>query len=132
VLPYGVGKWSGTRGQIVDKLLDGPLASRVMLGDNAGRLSLVAMPGLFDKARQKSVWMLPGTDPLPIASQANVAGSYGLQLAGPIDPDRPAASIKQLLQTADTQPPVYGKTDGPISFFNKQLRMQLRKRLSKR
>jgi len=132
VLPYGVGKWSGARGVIISKLLEGPLASRLLLGDNAGRLSLAPEPAHFKLARDQGLFILPGTDPLPFAAQAGRVGTYGMRLTGPFDPDKPAASIRQRIQTADTQPTVYGRTDGPVRFFNKQLRMQLRKRLSKR
>lgn len=132
VLPYGVGKWSGARGLLVDKLIEGPLGSRLLLGDNAGRLSMSGVPKQFAGGRKRGIWVLPGTDPLPFASQAGCAGGYGLVLDGGIDRDKPAASIKQLIQTADAQPIAYGRTDGPVRFLTKQVRMQLRKRLAKR
>lgn len=132
VLPYGVGKWSGARGMRVDKLLDGPLGSRLLLGDNAGRLSIGDEPRQFAEARKRGIWVLPGTDPLPFAGQAARVGSYGMLLTGDIDRDKPAASIKHLIQTADTQPSAYGRTDGLIHFLIKQIGMQVRKRMAKK
>ena len=132
VLPYGVGKWNGARGVLVDKLLDGPQGSRLLLGDNAGRLSIGGEPKQFTRARKRGIWVLPGTDPLPFANQATRAGTFGMVLTGGIDRDKPAMSIKQLIQTADAQPKAFGRTDGPVSFLAKQFGMQLRKRLVKR
>ena len=131
VLPYGVGKWTGARGTLVSQLIQGPLGSRIYLGDNAGRFALGGEPKLFKQAHKLGIWVLPGTDPLPFADQAARAGSFGLWLPGSIDPERPADSIKQLILTADAQPPAFGRTDGLVPFFTKQLRMQLRKRLRK-
>ncbi|MEZ6191199.1 MAG: hypothetical protein R3C45_07895 [Phycisphaerales bacterium] len=132
VLPYGVGKWSGARGVIVDDLLNSALGSRLMLGDNAGRLSLAGEPKQFALARERGVWVLPGTDPLPFPAQARGVGRYGMVLTGGIDPGKPAASAKQSIETANQQPRVFGRTDGPIRFLGLQSAMQLRKRLRKR
>lgn len=132
VLPYGVGKWSGVRGLIIDKLLKGALGSRLMLGDNAGRLAVSGEPKQFALAREHGVWVLPGTDPLPFPSQANGVGRYGLVLTGGLDPAMPAASAKQWIETASHQPRIFGRTDGPGRFLLLQSAMQLRKRLRKR
>ena len=129
VLPYGVGKWSGARGALVSRLIEGPLGSRLLLGDNAGRLALAGKPDLFKQARERGIWVLPGTDPLPFPNQASRVGTFGLTLPGRVEPDKPAQSIRQLILTADAQPPAFGRTDGPAAFFIKQLKMQLRKRL---
>lgn len=132
VLPYGVGKWSGARGVIVDDLLNSALGSRLMLGDNAGRLAMAGEPKQFAFARERGVWVLPGTDPLPFPSQARGVGRYGMVLTGGIDPEKPAASVKQSIETASQQPRVFGRTAGPIRFLGLQSAMQLRKRLRKR
>lgn len=132
VLPYGVGKWSGARGVAVDNLLKGAVGSRLMLGDNAGRLAMSGEPKQFALARDRGVWVLPGTDPLPFPSQAKGVGRYGLVLTGGIDPAMPAASVKQLIETASQQPHLFGRTDGLIRFFLLQSAMQMRKRLRKR
>ncbi len=132
VLPYGVGKWSGARGVIISKLIDSPLGSRLCLGDNAGRLALGGEPGHFEKGREHGIWVLPGTDPLPFASQESRVGSYGLILDTAINRDKPATSLLTHLQSLDAQPRTYGKTDGLVSFLAKQVRMQARKRFGSR
>ncbi len=131
VLPYGVGKWTGVRGVLVNELLNSPLGSRLLLGDNAGRLRWGDEPRQFSEARSRGVWILPGTDPLPFASQARTPGSYGMVLTGLIDTQHPADSIKNLIETAYNQPTIYGHTQGLINFVLLQTGMQLRKRLKR-
>jgi hypothetical protein len=132
VLPYGVGKWSGARGRIVDDLLTSAPGSRLMLGDNAGRLAISGEPKQFADARRRGVRVLPGTDPLPFPSQAHRVGRYGMVLKGEIDRAMPAESIKRLIETADEQPRTFGRTDGLLHFLLLQTGMQFRKRLRKR
>jgi hypothetical protein len=132
VLPYGVGKWSGKRGEIIRNLLTSPLTDKLLLGDNAGRLAMAGEPKLFAAARKKGVWTLPGTDPLPFPSEALGVGRFGLILDGGIDTAQPATSIKTKLSTLNAQPPAFGRANGPVPFLRLQLAMQVRKRLRKK
>jgi hypothetical protein len=132
VLPYGVGKWSGTRGKVIDSMLNSPLANKMMLGDNAGRLALTGEPKQFAQARKQGIWVLPGTDPLPFPRQARGVGRFGMVLKNGIDQTRPAASLKSILSNLNAQAQTYGRADGLISFLSLQFGMQLRKRLNKR
>ncbi len=132
VLPFGVGKWSGARGKIIDDLLNGPLASKLMLGDNAGRLAMAGEPKQFAQARQRGTWVLPGTDPLPFPGQATRVGRAGLVLDGNFNQDQHAATIKSTLETCNTQPKTFGRADGLLPFLKLQIGMQLRKRLRRR
>jgi hypothetical protein len=131
VLPYGIGKWTGKRGDIINKLLTSPLADKLFLGDNAGRLAIAGEPKQLTQARKQKIWTLPGTDPLPFPNQASRVGRFGLVLDCKIDPTHPATSIKAKLSTLTTQPKTFGQATGPISFLRLQFAMQLRKRLRK-
>jgi len=131
VLPFGVGKWTGQRGKIVNDLIhDESFPIRFMLGDNAGRLALAGTPKQFDQAQHKNIWTLPGTDPLPFPSQAIRVARTGLVLRG-VDLNSPAESIKQRLKSADAQPVSFGHGAGVFRFFSLQVAMQLRKRMKK-
>jgi len=130
VLPFGVGKWSGKRGEIIHDLIhDETFPIRFMLGDNAGRLALAGAPQQFALAQQKNIWTLPGTDPLPFARQAKQVGRFGLVLDNGFDPAQPTASIKAALQSLTAQPTTFGKANGLVPFFGLQVAMQIRKRL---
>jgi hypothetical protein len=132
VLPWGFGKWWGKRGQVIDRVLAGPLAEKIYLGDNAGRPRVSPRPPAFARAEQRGVPILPGTDTLGFAYEAGRVGRYGLQLGGPITLDTPAADIKRHLEASRTQPRIYGRRVGWLRFGRLQLALRLRKMTGRR
>ena len=132
VLPYGVGKWRGARGKVLDRVLYGPHKDKLYLGDNAGRLAMAGEPTQFAQAQKQGIWTLHGTDPLPIASQVDRVARAVTILEGDIDRQAPAASLKQLIEASDKQPDAYFRGNGIFSFLKLQATMQVRKRLGKR
>lgn len=68
IVPWGVGKWLGKRGQVVLDLVASDRQGYV-LGDNGGRPALWSKVKPFDVYRAQSMQALPGTDPLPIAGE---------------------------------------------------------------
>ncbi len=132
VLPYGVGKWRGARGKVLDRLIYGPQKAGLFLGDNAGRLAMAGEPTQFAQAQKHGIWTLHGTDPLPIASQADRVARAVTILEGDIDRQSPAASVKILIEASDKQPGAYFSGSGIFSFLKLQITMQVRKRLGKR
>jgi hypothetical protein len=134
VIPWGFGKWWFSRGDVVAAALaaaanddDEPL----FLGDNAGRLRLAPSPGLFRRASRSSVWVIPGSDPLPFPSQQRRVGGYGCHVEGPVSESRPARDLTAWLRRSSAQPRVYGRLSGLAAFCKNQVAMQLRKRLSR-
>lgn len=65
ILPWGVGKWLGKRGQIVSELLNH--RTGIVLGDNGGRPSWWKV-SQFQLANELNVPVLRGSDPLPVPS----------------------------------------------------------------
>lgn len=130
VLPWGFGKWWGRRGRVLDRFLARATPGMVFLGDNGGRLAGAAEPRQFARARERRIPILPGSDPLPLASDAHRAGSYGCVLDGPLDPDRPAAALKARLLALREQPPGFGRLQPFWHFLANQLGMQWRKRMA--
>jgi len=122
VLPWGAGKWLGRRGRLVAEA-----AARfpILLGDNAGRPSLWPFPARFQTRRTGPV--LPGTDPLALASQQTVVGSYGFSLTASIDPDCPARSLRKALTTDDTPVQPLGRRASLFTFFRRQLGLRMRR-----
>ena len=129
VLPWGFGKWTGKRGQIVADILAQDHGTNFFLGDNSGRLGLWPDPPEFRHARESDIRILPGSDPLPYTSGALSPGRYGAILSGPLDRDRPFAAIRQMLIDEPEHPKSYGRLEQLLPFINNQLRMQLRKLL---
>ena len=132
VIPWGFGKWWFRRGRRVAELLRADTAGRFFLGDNAGRPRRFPPPRLFAEAARDGVFVLPGSDPLPLSGQATKAGRCGFVLRGRLDPERPAATVLERLRGCRHQPDTFGRHSSLFDFVGEQLAMQLRKRLGAR
>jgi hypothetical protein len=128
VIPWGFGKWFGRRGTLLGNLLQQTEFPTLCLGDNSGRPGFWPKPVLFKQVEQKPMRILPGTDPLPFASEGSRPGKYGFAVAGNLDPAKPAASIKQLLADTSVSIQPYGILENPWRFIQNQIAMQLVKR----
>ncbi|MGI9190065.1 MAG: hypothetical protein ACR2F9_07955, partial [Longimicrobiaceae bacterium] len=129
VLPWGFGKWWFARGALLRDLLDGSGAGTMFLGDQAGRPARGTPPALFERARRRGIWTLPGTDPLPFRRHQDRAGSYGFALSVELPAEQPGGALRDALLALEAQPPVYGQGAGLWQSLRDQLGMQLRKRL---
>lgn len=125
VIPWGFGKWTGSRGDIVARLLADPPCP-LFVGDNAGRLAGLSEPRLFADAKSRGISVLPGTDPFPFAWDGLRVGSYGLEWSGGLDPDAPFDSLKQLMTESITDAVRYGELEGIFGFLRNQTAIQLR------
>lgn len=127
VLPWGVGKWMGTRGKRVTQLLRDRSMPRFFIGDNGNRPRFWSRPEQFRLARERDVGNLPGSDPLPFAGEVRQMGSYGLVLDGSIALERPAQDLKRRLLDRSTALRRFGKREKTFRFLRNQFKMQLRK-----
>ena len=126
VLPWGVGKWTGARGALARALLLDPPHPALAAGDNGGRLALAPRPALLDAAEAAGRPVLPGTDPLPLASEADKVLRHGFLAEA--DPDRPMDSLTAWI-AAGGRPRTVGRLERPLRFLALQGAMQVRKRL---
>ena len=120
VLPWGVGKWLGRRGRLVEALAAARPPHRLFIGDNRGRPWFWPLPRV---ARERIV--LPGSDPLPLPGREAAAGTFGFKVAHPLPHDRPATALKRLLRDPATRPEPFGRRTRAWDFFADQLRMRL-------
>jgi len=131
VLPWGVGKWSGARGQLIaDKVAKPPSSPGLFLADTGVRMHGSARPTLMDKAENSGWRVLAGTDPLPLASQCETVGRFGFVIHGALDVAHPFTSLKTCLWGLQESPQTYGSLQGKLGFCGLQLVMQLRKRFN--
>lgn len=127
VVPWGFGKWSLQRGQIIRRLMETATPGEVAFGDNGGRIAGLPMPSLLELAAGRGFAVLPGTDPLPFPDQGRRVGTSGFI----VDADEGAAPIASIKSALARQ----GATSGylsltsPVAFVMAQARMQIRKRL---
>lgn len=131
ILPWGVGKWFGKRGKIVDALLAETASSGLMLGDNAGRPLGWRRPRLFERAALDRVPVLPGSDPLPLPGAELGIGQFGSVLEGRLDTDQPAADLRSRLFALRAQPTTIGHQRSLPKVLSEQLALRLRKATTK-
>lgn len=127
VLPWGFGKWTGKRGQIVRDILQRDQGPNFFIGDNAGRLALWPAPAEFASAAEKNIHILPGSDPLPYKEQVSAVGRFGLILDRKISRERPFDDIRKALVADKASGTSFGKLERLLPFIKYQVAMQLRK-----
>ena len=132
VLPWGAGKWLGSRGSVVRRLIESNNSDEIFLGNNSARPVFWREPAHFRLARAKGIRILPGSDPLPFPSEDSRAGSFGFAVYGYLDPAHPARDLRHILKDPATKPDRYGSLERPARFFRNQIAMQLRKRVRQR
>jgi hypothetical protein len=130
VIPWGFGKWAGTRGRALKEILCKTKTCRFFLGDNGGRLRFFPRPTHFKLAEKLGIRILPGSDPLPFPAEARRAGSFGFIIDRTIDADKPARNLKAMLKNTEISVQPFGQLEHPFRFFKNQFRMQIRKILS--
>jgi hypothetical protein len=124
VLPWGFGKWLGNRGQIVRDLIEAHRSEYLFLGDNSGRPILFAEPSEFELGRRLGMRVLPGTDPLPFASESGRAGSFGCIVEAPVGNATPWSDVRRHIVTPATAIRRYGRLESPFRFVRNQVAMQ--------
>lgn len=127
VLPWGVGKWLGKRGRLVEELIDRSDLPAFFVGDSGTRPSFWPQPAQFRQAEARGIKNLPGSDPLPFPSEAERVGRYGAILEGSLNLETPARHLKQRLLDSSTSLQQFGDRETLGRFARNQLRMQLRK-----
>ncbi|ESA35874.1 methyltransferase [Leptolyngbya sp. Heron Island J] len=125
VLPWGVAKWVGKRGQLITHLVQQRELSPLFLGDNSGRPQFWRRPHHFSQVEPQGYPILLGTDPLPLSGEADRSGRFGLTFMGEFDADQPGNCIKtHLLNPAVSWQP-YGSLETPLRFVRNQLSLRL-------
>lgn len=125
VLPWGVGKWLGGRGQIVEDILTSS-DSRVYASDNGGRPAMWR-ERRFDLIRNRP--LLRGSDPLPLAGEEYRVGEFGSWLEGKLSEVAPAQAFIDLFPTLrPEQVGAYGRSERLGRFCRNQLFLRLNRR----
>ncbi|MEM8808887.1 MAG: methyltransferase domain-containing protein [Cyanobacteria bacterium P01_G01_bin.38] len=130
VLPWGVGKWLGKRGQLISSLLQKDQLSPLFLGDNRGRPQFWLRPRYFETAQQQGGRILPGTDPLPLASEGSRPGSFGWVCPGQLDPEKPGEHLRSMLLDPEVSWQTYGTLETPWRFVRNQIALRVQPKRS--
>lgn len=124
ILPWGAGKWLGTRGRLVEELAQGNTCPTFFLADNTARPAWWPAPRAFRFPVRRGQGILRGSDPLPLPGEEKRAGAFAFLLAGGFDANLPLASLKTLLGGAGPLVPL-GRRDGTIRFARRQVGLRL-------
>jgi len=125
VIPWGVGKWLGARGNILSQVLGSNAKHGLCLGDNGGRPVFWRNPSHFKQAREAKIPILPGSDPLPLPREVSRIGSFGFTLQASISTSHPARDIRRLLIDPGVEIIPYGRLQGPLRFLQNQLSIRI-------
>lgn len=128
VVPWGFGKWTGTRKKVLEDILLDESLPLFYLGDNSGRLSFFEAPAEY-KSSDDDRRVLPGSDPLPFKDQVKKAGSYGFYFENGLDQESPFRSLKRFLLDEENKIYYFGKLESVLSFLKNQISMQIKKRI---
>jgi len=123
-LPWGFGKWWGDRGRLVDQTLRSAGARRLSVGDNGGRLALLAPPARITEFAREGFRVIPGTDPFPFARDYRRAGGFGFFAGVAAEETAPWGTLRAWLEALTESPPSFGKACGPIRFVANQVGIQ--------
>lgn len=127
ILPWGFGKWIGTRGRLVEQLLDNPALPPFFLGDSANRPGFWSRPAPFRRAEKQGIKNIPGSDPLPFSGEVQRVGDFGGRISGCLDPETPSDDLKRKLMDRSTNIQSFGSQETMFRFVRKQALMQYRK-----
>ena len=128
-LPWGFGKWTGSRGALIDKTISNVPRDGCYLADSGVRMAGTARPGQFSKGEAQGWRVLAGTDPLPLRKEIASVGRYGFIVDFAVDEEAPFSSLVTWLNSQTGSPEPYGRLQAPVGFVINQVAMQIRKRL---
>lgn len=128
MVPWAVGKWLGTRGEFLDRLIESVDPRRYFLCDNANRPYFWPRPEQFKTAEEKGGRILSGSDPLHFSSESGRSGRFGAYIDAEIDHDFPMNKLKTILQDPLIDIKLYGKLENSFRFLKNQISMQVFKR----
>lgn len=97
VLPWGLGKWWGSRGRLVERAILSAAPGSLAVGDTCLRPSFFGESSLHRLARSRGLAMLFGSDPLPRAGEERFVGRLATLFEGEWDPLKPVDSFRRLV-----------------------------------
>lgn len=120
VIPWGLGKWTGQRLEMLQGMLNWVEPSAVWLGDNGGRLGLIDPPPLLVGAERRGFRVLPGSDPFPILGDVGRIGSFGFSAEIELSERDPWRVLRDWLKSKPSSPMPYGTPMSLMRFLVNQ------------
>ncbi len=98
VLPWGLGKWWGRRGTIVQNCLDNHSPESLVCADTCLRPAGFPTPAILRTARLRGFSILFGTDPLPRPGEEHITGRWATHWEADWDATHPAAAWRRIIR----------------------------------
>jgi hypothetical protein len=127
IVPWGAGKWLGSRGRLVEELAAGCSSPLFFLADNPARPAFWPAPRAFAVMERKGRPVLRGSDPLPLPGEEERAGAFATLIEGEFDDGQPLASLRGMLEKRAATRNL-GRRDGPFVFLRRQASLRLNSR----
>jgi hypothetical protein len=122
IVPWGVGKWLGRRGQLVSRLLqDAEATDTLLLADNANRPWWWPFPDLLEKAADVGLTIVSGSDPLPIRGDEKRIASAGVYCSVQSVETAWQQIRQSLLGSQGSGVRIYGKPMSTVRFCRNQI-----------
>ena len=97
-LPWGLGKWLGARGALVQQLVNEAQPGDLALADTYLLPALAPRPSVLRQAARRGFRILAGTDLLDRTGEEILAGRYSVLIEGPWNDDAPATALLELVR----------------------------------
>ena len=136
MLPWGFGKWTRSRGRVVERAYDDYAAAGLRLADTGLRTAWMPRPGLFARSERDRRPVLTGSDPFPFPERIDAIGGTGMMLGEDGAPDDGGGlsdvawpALRRRLADLETPVERFGGGLSTPDFISLQARIQVRKRL---
>ncbi len=127
ILPWGLGKWFGGRGQVIDDIMEEYNSVEISLGDNSARPCFWSETR-FKVASQRGMRVLAGSDPLPLEGAESHLGSFGFAINRELDLSAPWRQLNNLLRDLSVDVKTVGRQMRLGQNFINQVALRLRGR----
>ena len=129
LLTWGVGKWTGHRGSVVEQEIHRQCL-QLLVGDNGNRPHFWSFPSLLEQAVKRDIKLISGSDPLTLTNHQHrigTRGSFSKNLA--LDMAKPASQLKNAFMDSDTIFTEFGAPRPTHNFILEQVQMQWNKQM---
>jgi len=131
MLPWGFGKWTGSRGRTIVRAYERFSPQGLRLADTGAHSRYRRVPPVFARSLADGYPILAGSDPFPFPDQVGAIGRTGFVLDHvPAEPDW--SDLLTAVRSLKGQPTRFGGPLGSREFVSLQAKMQFRKRLGGR
>lgn len=127
-LNWAPGKWFFQRGRVIARQIEQHSAAELFIGDTSLRTRLWPEPKLMKLARNKGFPIMAGSDPLPFPGEEQGIGRYGFLIQGNFDAEKPAQSLRELLNRNSKAIRIMGRRNDIFTFAIRQYKIMMEKR----